>query len=375
MTEPKPVSHSDDDPENPFISVIVPVRNEAAFIERTLSELLTQDYDAGRYEVIVADGQSDDGTADLVKSFQRRHANLHLVANPRQWSSSGRNRAIEASKGEIVLLIDGHCELGNPNYLRDLADAFRRSNADCIGRPQPLDVTGASPLQRAIARARSSPLGHHHESFIYTGKEQYVRPQSVAVAYRRHVFEHVGLFDEAFDACEDVEFNHRLHEAGFRCFFTPRVLVRYHPRSDLTRLFKQMFRYGRGRMRLLVKHPRTFTVPGFLPGAFLAGMIAGAALSLVSSWLAAIYCGTIFSYLLIVLFTSLILSLREGSLSLMALLPGIFPTIHLGAGAGIIVECVALAVPSSAISGRTGNGKLQSPLSSAMSATKRVRSM
>src|SRR5437763_1581398 len=80
--------------------------------------------------------------------------------------------------------------------------------------------------------------------------ERFVRPQSVAVAYRREVFDTVGFFDEQFDACEDVEFNERVARAGLSCFFSPHVQVQYHPRDTLGGLFRQMARYGRGRMRL-----------------------------------------------------------------------------------------------------------------------------
>ena len=60
----------------------------------------------------------------------------------------------------------------------------------------------------------------------------------MAVAYRREVFEAVGTFDERFDACEDVEFNHRVDRAGLKCFFTPRVALRYHPRTSLAGLVR-----------------------------------------------------------------------------------------------------------------------------------------
>src|SRR5207253_399201 len=100
-----------------------------------------------------------------------------------------------------------HCELDNPHYLAELADAFTARGADCVGRPQPLEVAGAGRLQRAIAAARASRLGHHPDSHIWSDRAGFVPPQSVAVAYRREVFEVVGLFDERFDACEDVEFN------------------------------------------------------------------------------------------------------------------------------------------------------------------------
>src|SRR5579885_3466732 len=245
LPAPPPTAGAIAGAEMPFVSVIVPVRNEARFIRNTLAALLSQDYDPERFEVLVADGRSTDGTPEIVRQLAADHPNLRLIDNPRRLSSAGRNAALRASRGDILVVVDGHCQIDGPAHLRDLADAFARSGADCVGRPQPLDVTGATPLQRAVAVARASRLGHHPGSHIYSSGEGFVRPQSVAVAYRREVFEAVGLFDESFDACEDVELNHRVARAGLRCFFTPRVAVRYHPRASLGGLFRQLARYGR----------------------------------------------------------------------------------------------------------------------------------
>ncbi len=322
----------------PFVTIIVPVRNEERFIRATLEQLVGQDYPADRFEVLVADGRSADGTRAAVSSLAARHANVRLLDNPRRWSSAGRNAAVRAARGDLLVLIDGHCEIDNPLYLAELARAFERSGADCVGRPQPLDVPGASPLRRAVAAARSSPLGHHPASFIYSSEERFVRPQSVAIAYRREVFERVGLFDESFDACEDVEFNHRLDRAGLRCFFTPRVAVRYHPRETLAGLFRQMARYGRGRVRLLRKHPETFGVGCFVPAAFVLGLVGGPLVALLSPWLAAAYAVGVGVYLLAVLLASLFLTAKARDLRLLPWLPLVFMAIHVGAGTGILLE-------------------------------------
>src|SRR4051794_35825470 len=150
--------------ERPFISVIVPVRNEEAFLPGTLRQLLRQKYAPERFEVLVADGRSTDATREAVRALQERHTNLHLLDNPARWSSAGRNVGVRAAQGDVVVVIDGHCRVDNPHYLADLAEAFARSGADCIGRPQPLNVPGATLLQRAIAAARASRLGHHPDS-------------------------------------------------------------------------------------------------------------------------------------------------------------------------------------------------------------------
>ncbi len=234
-----------------------------------------------------------------------------------------------------MLLIDGHCELNNPYYLRNLADAFAESGADCVGRPQPLDVTGANRVQRAIAAARASRLGHHPASHIYSDRAGFVAPQSVAIAYRRGVFDTVGLFDERFDACEDVEFNHRLARAGLTCWFTPRVRVHYHPRESLMGLFRQMVRYGRGRVRLLRKHPETFSLPGFVPAAFLAGVVLGPLLACLSPLLASLYAGVLAVYAAVLLLFSFVLCVRERDVRLLPFFPLVFLAIHVGAGAGV----------------------------------------
>ena len=278
------------------ISIVVPVRNEARFIERTLTHLINQDYDRDRFEILVVDGESTDGTPALVAKFAQRHPNVRLFSNPRRLSSAARNIAIRESRGDVVLLVDGHCDLEGDRYLSELAEAFQRSGADCLGRPQPQDVTNPTALQRAIAAARSSRLGHHPDSFIYSSDEQFVPAESVAVAYRRSVFQKVGYFDENFDACEDVEFNHRVDRAGLRCFFTPAIAAHYAPRDTLRGLFRQMVRYGRGRIRLWRKHPETFSWGIVPPLLFVIGLIAGLPLCLVGyplvgGWLAALYLG------------------------------------------------------------------------------------
>jgi succinoglycan biosynthesis protein ExoA len=303
-----------------------------------LQQLLEQRYRPTRFEVIVADGGSTDDTRTIVAALQTRYAHLRLLDNPGQWSSAGRNVAVRAARGDIIVIIDGHCDLRNPHYLQNLADAFAESGADCVGRPQPLDVMGASPWQRAIAAARASRLGHHPASHIYSDRAGFVPPESVAIAYHRGVFDTIGLFDERFDACEDVEFNHRLARAGLTCWFTPRVRVHYHPRSSLAGLFRQMFRYGRGRVRLLRKHPRTFSLPGFIPAAFLAGVFVGPLLAFWSSLLAGLYVGTLGIYGAALLLGSLSLCVRQRAARLLPLLPLVFVTIHAGAGAGVWCE-------------------------------------
>jgi succinoglycan biosynthesis protein ExoA len=158
------------------------------------------------------------------------------------------------------------------------------------------------------------------------------------------VFDVVGVFDESFDACEDVEFNHRVDRAGLSCFFTPAVAVRYQPRGSLRGLFRQMVRYGRGRCRLLRKHPDTFSLASFVPALFVMGLLAGGVLSWFSMWIALAYLSVIGLYLLIVCLTSLALAV-QCSPAMLLWLPLVFVTIHLGAGTGMVWEWLGGSPP------------------------------
>ena len=322
----------------PFISIVMPVRNEEACLGKLLGQLFEQNYPQERYEVLVIDGGSTDGTRGIVQELLPTRKNLRLLDNPRRLSSAARNIGVQAAQGELIVVVDGHCELPNNDYLRNLAAAFERSGADCLGRPQPLRVASPSYLERAIGLARASKLGHHPASYIYGSNEQRVPAHSVAVAYRRRVFEQVGLFDERFDACEDVELNHRVDQSGMCCLLVPELAVSYRPRGSLRALLRQLVRYGRGRMRLLRKHPDTLSFPGLMPAFALVGAAIGWVGSFVWSWWAVAYLAAIVAYILLVASTSLFIACRVGHMRLFPTLCVVFVTIHFGAALGMIQE-------------------------------------
>src|SRR5262249_18615725 len=101
------------------VSVIVPVRNEAANIRRTLDCLLRQEFDANGFEVIVVEGRSEDATVEVVRRMQPRFGRLRLLYNPRRLSSAARNIGIRHARGQYVVIVDGHCALDNPCYLAE----------------------------------------------------------------------------------------------------------------------------------------------------------------------------------------------------------------------------------------------------------------
>ncbi len=329
----------------PFLSIVVPVRNEARFIAGTLEQLLRQDYPGDRFEILVSDGLSEDGTVGIVREYARRHPQVKLLVNEKKLSSAGRNLGFRKGRGDFFLVVDGHCHIEGKQLFRNTVRCFLENKADCLGRPQTLDPPGLTTFQKAVAAARASRLGRSGSSLIYSDFEGYASPVSNGAAYGRNVFVKAGYVDENFDACEDVEFNYRVEKAGLVCFSSPSLRVRYFPRENLRGLFRQMTRYGRGRFRFLKKHPDAFAPETMIPALFLAGMILpllfGSVLLLFGDapvFLEAVFGATVLPY---ILYAMMIIG---GSARIAAatgwrffpFLPAIFLAIHAGLGWGFI---------------------------------------
>jgi succinoglycan biosynthesis protein ExoA len=321
------------------VTVIIPVRNEESSIARTLEQILEQKRDGLNIEILIVDGQSTDRTREIARSFAAKHSEVRLLDNPKFVPSAARNIALQESRGDYIAIVDGHCEFPTRTHFLDLVKAFEESGADCLGRPQPLDISQATALQRAIAVARSSWLGHHPGSFIYKEQEADCPAASVAVAYRRSVFEEVGRFDERFDACEDCDFNHRIDKASLKCRFVPNLALKYHPRNSLRGLFQQLYRYGRGRVRLMRKHRDSFHVVSTMRAVLLM-LLAGPIVCWAVPVLRIPYVIAIGVYLATIIGISIWQAVRKHDPRLAFWMPPAFLTIHGGAGAGIIAETI-----------------------------------
>ena len=262
--------------ESPTLSVVLPVLNESRDLPRLLDEVVGQQSPPGGFEVLVADGGSTDGTQDIVRSYRGRGPEVRLLDNPRRLSSAGRNVGARAARGRYVMFLDGHCAVPRQDYLVRTVEIFEESQAAALCRPQPLNRLRDGGWAEAISNARHSWLGHASGSDIYGGEPGFTDPRSAGAVYRREVLEELGYYDERFDACEDVEFNHRVHAAGLPAYRHPDLAIHYRPRSAIAPLYRQMFRYGRGRARLMAKHPTVVPLPLVVISLYvLATLVAG----------------------------------------------------------------------------------------------------
>lgn len=328
----------------PFITVVMPVRNEERFIADTIGQLLGQDYPADCFEIIVADGMSDDGTREIVSGIARQHPQVRLLDNPGRRSSAGRNVGFKNGRGEIFLVVDGHCFIPDSQLLKNTVECLEKSGAACLGRPQPLDPPGLTAFQKAVALARASKLGHGGDSLIFGQYEGFASPVSNGATYRREIFEAVGYVDEAFDACEDVEFNYRVEQAGFTCYTSPKLTVRYYPRENLKGLMRQMLRYGMGRRKFTRKHPEAITLNQLIPAFFVTGLLCLAVTLLIALFTGVLLPSLLLAlpyglYLLLLIGTTVKIAVKSG-FSCATPVPAIMFVIHFGLGWGFIRQAL-----------------------------------
>jgi len=322
----------------PKITVVVPIRNEQAFIAQTLQYLRDQDYPKDKLEILVVDGESDDRTVEIVSAIAAEDARVRLLNNPKRLSSAARALGASEASGEIVTFVDGHTYIDNDQLLKSTARLMQEKEVDALSRPQFLETPENTFFQKAVALARRSAIGHGLDSTIYTDKDMYVDPSSSGASYKKSVFAEVGNFDDRFDACEDVEFNYRVHKSGRRSFTSLALAVYYYPRDSIRGLFRQMKRYGVGRMRLARKHPETLSIGTLIPVAFTLGLVLLPLLwLLLNSLFGWLFLAGYGLYGLLVGLTALTIGVRNGMGYFLPCLV-ILPTIHLGLGYGFIEE-------------------------------------
>ena len=87
-------------------------------------------------------------------------------------------------------------------------------------------------------------------------------------AFRKWIFERIGVFDTTLVRTEDDEFNYRVTQAGGRMFVSPRVRYVYYVRDRIGKLFQQYFQYSFWRIPVLRKHRKPTTVRQIVPLLF-----------------------------------------------------------------------------------------------------------
>jgi glycosyltransferase involved in cell wall biosynthesis len=261
----------------PHVCVIATVRNEERYLEAALDSVLSQEY-ARPFHVILAIGPSRDNTYGIAKEYATRDPRVRIVENPTGLIPNGLNIALAncPTDTEIVVRFDGHTRLPH-GYIKTMVDALVRTGAQNIGGL--MKPVGKSPVEVAVARAMSHPLGIGPASFHVGGIEG---PNETAYlgTFQMAALKQVGGYDEHYQRAEDWELNLRIRQAGGLIWFKPDVEVEYRPRSSFAALAHQCERTGMWRREVLRNNRQTASPRYLAPPIAVATMLMGTVLGL-----------------------------------------------------------------------------------------------
>ncbi len=317
--------------QSPLVSVVIPMRNEAAQIRACIDSVLAQDYPAERLEVIVVDGDSDDDSAAVLHSYGQR---LQVLRNPLRIVPSAMNIGIRAARGDIVARVDAHTVLA-PDYIRVGVEMLQRTGAQNVGGP--MHAVGGGRTANAIALAMASRFGIG-AYFHFATEDREVDTVYMGM-YPRAVFERIGLFDEELVRNQDDELNYRLRKQGGAIFLTTRMRSKYQNRQRFGTLARQFFQYGWWKVRVLQKHPRQMSPRQFVPPLFVGALCVSAMLAPWSPAAAWVCGATLAAYAAAVTVAAATVA-RQRGWELFRPLVAAFATMHCCWGGGFLLGAV-----------------------------------
>ena len=327
-----------------LLSVIAPCRNEAAFIDAFCDSVLRQQLPTGwRMEVLIADGESDDGTRERLQQRCARDGRLVCVDNPGRIVSTGLNACIARAQGTVIARLDIHTVFA-PDYLARCIETLERSGADNVGGPWVAQGTG--PMGEAIAAAfqcRWVVGGARSRDQAYEGAVDTV----YLGCWRREAFARFGLFDEALVRNQDDEHNLRLRRGGGRVWQSGTIRSVYHPRDSLRHLYAQQQQYGYWRPFVVRKHGQPGSLRQLVPALFVAALGLAA---LLLSWMPWPTIALLALYGLYLLLASMAAARSAGAWHTLWRLPAVIAAFHLGYGWGTwqgLWDVLHARVPSS----------------------------
>ena len=256
------------------VSIIMPVRNEAASLDATLASVCSQVTDAS-IEVIVIDDHSTDSSRDIIESWAARDERVRLVSSPRRGIPQALNCGLEAARGRYLVRVDGHSIIPS-GYVQALLDHIR-SDA-CEGAGGHKRAVGQGPFGRAVAAAHGSRFGIGDSKYHYSQRQELVDHIPFG-AYTTELARAIGGWDEELRTNEDYDFDFRYQQAGGRLLFDPAIVVDWRVRETPVRLAHQYYAYGRGKFTTLVRHPSSLHLRWLAPPMLVGSMTAGILLS------------------------------------------------------------------------------------------------
>jgi len=328
---------------NPAISVVIPCLNEKDRILPLLDALANQD--VRNFEVILADGGSDDGTRDFLHDYAEKHPDfpLRVIDNPQKSTAAGLNRAIRDACGEIIIRLDGHSRPAD-DYVRRCYDILRKSGADVVGGVWRISPGSHEFIAEAIAVGVGSILGAGASLYRVGAKLPAQDADTVPFGcFRKTTWEELRGYNESLLSNEDYEFNFRIRRCGGRVHFDPTISCEYFARPTLRALARQYWRYGWWKAQMLKIYPTSLKLRQAIPPVWILASVCLPVLGRVWTGPAMLAAALWLCYLTTVCYFSARLAKTHGQRIFLPLV-AVFPTIHFAWGLAFWFGLVGIPV-------------------------------
>ncbi len=256
--------------DSSFVTIIMPIRNEADFIERAIKSVLDNDYPPGRMEILVVDGMSDDGTREIVARLSKADSRVMMLDNPKRIAPAAMNIGLKAARGDLFIRVDGHVEIPADFIVKSVRCLHEHPEAWVAGGY--IETVADSFVGQAIASAMRSPIGVGNSRFRLGDYEGWVDTLAFGT-HHRWIVDKIGYFDEELVRNQDDEFNLRIILAGGKIWMSKAIQSTYFSRGSLRKLWRQYFQYGFWRIRTLQKHKRPASFRQLVPLLFVLSIL------------------------------------------------------------------------------------------------------
>lgn len=320
---------------NHFISVVIPVYNEKKFIEKCIRSVLIQDYPSDKMEILVVDGNSNDGTPDIIRQLCNEDKRIKLLENPKRYVPSAMNIGIKSAQGDIIVRMDSHCEYPN-NYVSILVEKLIELDADNVGGMCIMEPANKSVSSLAVVLCFSHRFGTG--SALYkVGCDSITEVDTVPFGcFKKEIFDKVGLYDEDMHRNEDEELNARITNNGGKIFLIPEVGIRYAARDTIGKLSKMLYHYGLWKPLVNKKVGNAVSYRQFAPPMFFIFIVLGLVFGLLFRPIFMIWAFVMILYFAIAFAIGVKYAIKHNRPALCIMMPITFFCMHVFYGFGYI---------------------------------------
>lgn len=317
----------------PFVSVVLPTYNEERYIRACIESLINQTYPRDYMEWIIVDGNSTDKTQEIVKEYSKIYP-IKLLINEKRKTPISLNMGIKEAKGDYIIRFDAHASFP-PDYIEKCIDCLEYTGADNVGGW--VETRAEGYIGEAIAKMLSSKFGVGGSSFRTEQKSGYVDTVPFG-AFRREVFNRVGLFNEKLLRSEDNDINARIIENGGKIYLSEEIHSIYYCRDKVSAVLKQGLQNGNALFRTMIINPKAMKLRHFIPFLFLLSLMVLPWASIFSSTVACVFAAEMICYTILNLYFSFVKKDRKlGFVTLW-----LYPLFHICYGAGSLLGIVGI---------------------------------